>query len=126
MSKFLSPCRKRNLKRNGLSALFDPAVRAREAAAKRARRRADPETARAKDAAAITSPSANLSNGDVKLFVDTACNDFDAKYRNRPFVLVGDFNVDISDPSNQWIVQHMAVRYSLRSLSKTAALDGEM
>lgn len=37
----------------------------------------------------------NLSNGDVKLFVFTACKDFDAKYRNRPFVLVGEFNVDI-------------------------------
>ncbi|KAH6924380.1 hypothetical protein HPB50_016395 [Hyalomma asiaticum] len=35
-----------------------------------------------------------------------------------PFVLVGDFNVDMSDRStNDWFVQHMAIRYSLRCVS---------
>ena len=56
----------------------------------------------------------NLSIGDVKSFIDAALRDYDNKYKNRPFVLVGDFNVDLI--ANDWIVQHMLSKYALRCI----------
>ena len=37
--------------------------------------------------------------------------------RNRPFLLVVDFNVDVADANKHWLMQHMANRYGLRCIS---------
>ncbi|CAN7977240.1 unnamed protein product [Ixodes persulcatus] len=50
----------------------------------------------------------NLSRGNVVKYIDLAMRDYEAKYQNNPFVLVGDFNVDITD--DDWLVQHMMSR----------------
>lgn len=39
----------------------------------------------------------NLTRGNIVKYIDLAMRDYEAKYQNNPFVLVGDFNVDITD-----------------------------
>lgn len=58
----------------------------------------------------------NLSSGNIKTFIDTALCNYD-KYKNRPFVLVGDLNVDITEKNNEWLIQHMAAKYALTCTS---------
>ncbi|XP_075744754.1 uncharacterized protein LOC142803514 [Rhipicephalus microplus] len=57
----------------------------------------------------------NLSTGNIKTLIDTALRNYENKYKNGPFVLLGDFNVAIID--NNWLIQHMASRYALRRIS---------
>lgn len=53
----------------------------------------------------------NLSRGNVEKYFDLAMREYETKYKNNPFVLVGDFNVDITD--SDWLVQYMTSRYAL-------------
>ncbi|CAN7981654.1 unnamed protein product, partial [Ixodes pacificus] len=55
------------------------------------------------------------SNETKIVYIDLATRDYEAKYQNNPFVLVGDFNEDITD--DDWLVQHMMSPYALRCIS---------
>lgn len=56
----------------------------------------------------------NLSIEDVKWIIDRDMRIYD---KSKPFMLVGDFNVDITDPNKHWLMHHMSEKYALKCIS---------
>uniref|UniRef100_A0A131YL13 Endonuclease/exonuclease/phosphatase domain-containing protein n=1 Tax=Rhipicephalus appendiculatus TaxID=34631 RepID=A0A131YL13_RHIAP len=57
----------------------------------------------------------NLSKGNIVKYIEDAVLHYETEYKHDPFVLAGDFNVDIRN--DDWLVQHMVSRYALRCIS---------
>lgn len=55
----------------------------------------------------------NLSKGDVITYIEKAMHRYRTEFKHGPFVLVGDFNVDIMAVDDCWLVSHMMSRYGL-------------
>lgn len=53
----------------------------------------------------------NLSKGDIITYIEKAMHRYRTEFKQGPFVLVGDFNVDIM--ADDWLVPHMMSRYDL-------------
>lgn len=57
----------------------------------------------------------NHSKGNIMKYINIVLRDYETTYKNAPFVLAGDFNVNNIDDT--WLIQHMASRYALRCIS---------